>query len=309
MSDVTVAQVTPAANAMERPVQSTRDTLASIAASVQAEEARRVAEANTQEPQVPAPAASAVQQGTPITQDPLAKKGIPAGLVDKDGQVSEDKILKANESLEKATKDKEARLEELLKRNKELRRKFGDVGQTVKQVEASQSPDEVYRKEMEQLEKNPVQYIRGSVQSEIQALRAEIQSMKAETVETGQARELDALVEQGHSWIQDEGLKRFEDVFQERPYLLQSRTPYRDAVRFMTDLPSNGAAAVPAQNGRSLPILGGGHAAPPPSQEPPASTEMRMEEMSKKLESALRHGDRAAASRLMRDMDKLERGY
>ena len=310
MSDVTVTQLTPAANAMERPVQSARDTLASIAASVQAEEARRTAEANTQEPQIPAPAASANQEGVPLTPDTVpAKKGIPAGLVDKDGQVSEEKILKANESLEKATKDKEARLEELLKRNKELRRKFGDVGQTVKQVEASQSPEEAYRKEMEQLEKNPVQYIRGSVQSELQALRAEIQSMKAETVETGQAKELDALVEQGHSWIQDEGLKRFEEVFQERPYLLQSRTPYRDAVRFMSELPSNGAAAVPAQNGRSLPILGGGHAAPPPSQEPPASTEMRMEEMSKKLESALRHGDKAVASRLMRDMDKLERGY
>lgn len=308
MSDVIVTPVSPAANALERP-QPVTETLASIAASVQAEEARRAEEANAQEVQPPAPAASASQEGEPKPPVAPAKKGIPAGLVDKDGQVSEEKILKANESLEKGIKDKESRLEELLKRNKDLRRKFGDVGQVVKQVESNLSPEELSRKELEELEKNPVHYIKGSIKSEIQALRAELEAMKMETVETTQAKELDSLIEQGHSWIHDEGLQRFEEVFKERPYLLQSRTPYKDAVRFMSDIPLNGAGAVPAQNGRSLPILGGGHAAPPPSQEQPASTEMRMEEMSRKMTSALQHGDKATAARLMREMDKLERGY
>lgn len=308
-SEVTVTPVTPAANAIERPTQSSRDQLASIAASVQAEEARMAQEAAAQANGTNAPAKPADQQGI-VSPPEGAKKSVPAGLVDKDGHVSEEKILKANEHLEKGIKDKEARLEELLKRNKELRRKFGDVGQVVKETEASLSPEELTRKELDELEKNPVHYIKGSIKSEIQSIRAELEGMKAETRYTGEARELDSLVERGHSWIIEQGLGRFEEIFKERPYLLQSKTPYKDAVRFMSDVPSNGAAPGSAQAGRTpLPILGSGTVAPPPSQEQAASSEQRMEDLSRKLRSALEHNDRATAMRLMQDMDKLQRGY
>lgn len=241
--------------------------------------------------------------------------GIPQKLRDKDGQVSEEKILKANEHLEKAIPNKEARIQELLKKHKELEKKFTQTSQEARKLENTiptepPPPQKVdFNKQfLDDLASDPVGAIDRRLEMKLQRIENEIRQSKLETSAFKQADELNSLVEAGNDWIINEGLGRFEKVFEERPYLRQSPTPYLDAARFM-DPSSNNAASGNAQPGRGTPILASGSAALPPSSDPSMSTERAKQDISDRLRKALQHGDKKEAAKLISELDKLERGY
>lgn len=302
----------------ENKGKSSREELASIAARVKAEEAKMTS--SQLDPMAVTAATPGPQQIVPPMQDdkapPSKMDDVPLKFRGKDGQVSEDKILKANEHLEKAIPEKEERLKELLRRHKDLEQKFTRTSQEVRRVEkevpidqAPAQPVEFRKKFLEDLEKDPVSAIERLVDVKSQAIRERLEQSELKTRALEQAEELDSLVRNGNEWIYTEGLGRFEQVFQERPYLRNSPTPYLDAVRFMEPQSPKGAANGSAQPIRTTPILGAGSATPPPSSEPPESKEQAMQKLSEKWKLAAQHGDKKTMSQIMVAMDKLERGY
>ncbi len=85
-------------------------------------------------------------------------------------------------------------------------------------------------------------------------------------------KELTSLANEGHTWIHEEGLDRFGEVFKERPYLLNSPTPFRDATAILAmegRLPSKGKEQSLAQGPRT-PTLSSSGSLPPPTT--PADT-------------------------------------
>lgn len=249
------------------------------------------------------------------------KEGLPQ-TTDK-GEVSLSEIQKRNEHLEKGIKEKE----ELLKRNKELLAKFHQTSQeaskTGKQLGAVQSvpeggqgqeiDDKRFLDALAKSNEDPLvlkklfsEMAEAAAERKFGPALSEWQKAKQDDVWSGYGEELVALAKAGNTWIATEGLERFERVFQEKPFLLKSPTPYMDAMRFI-DAPI-GPAAVPAQNGKPAPILGGGSAVPPPSSAPAATTEQKMADLSIKFREAARWNDRKVMSEIMEQMNRLERG-
>ena len=305
------------------------DTLAALKARVTAEEVKNPPDTRTVVPEVTAP--SPVQVQAPVTPpEAKATEGNKTDSLqqfrDKDGNVSLDKIEKANEHLRMSTEERQAFL---LKQNKELQKKFTQVSQELKQgqnkvqeqappvgaVDFSQLTPETRQQLMAELEKDPVGAIFRVAQAAamqqrdigVSQVRAEIEPIRSSFQEKHQASQLDELANNGHTWILTEGLGRFEKVFQENPELLRAKNPYRAALGYMDDIPANRTAPASAQGG--LPTLIGGHAVPPPSSVPPPSPEQEMQKLSEKLRLALAHHDKAGAKQIAAQMDKLERGY
>lgn len=273
-------------------------------------------------------AASEVQEQTQakpteaaITPPPAGtKEGLPQTM-DK-GEVPLSEIQKRNEHLEKGIKEKE----ELLRRNKELLAKFHQTSQaaaeTGKQLGAAkplpegghgQELDKAFLARLAKANDDPLvlrdlirEEARNLLTQEVGPIRSEWEQSKQDRVWSRYGEELVDLAKAGHTWIATEGLERFERVFQEKPYLLQSPTPYMDAMRFI-DAPT-GPAAVSAQNGKPAPILGGGSAVPPPSSAPAATTEQKMADLSKKFQEAAKWNDRKGMAELMEQMTRLNQG-
>jgi hypothetical protein len=162
-----------------------------------------------------------------------------------------------------------------------------------------------------ELENNPLalrDLIRSEIKVGIAPIQGRLQSADQEADLRSKAAELQSIVDAGHTWIYKDGqvdLSKFDEVFQERPYLLQGRTPYLDALRFMDT--SNGSASAPAQGG--TPILGGGSAVPPPSSSPTVTPEQKMGELSQKFRLLISRGQRTEANEVMKEMERLNRGY
>jgi hypothetical protein len=242
---------------------------------------------------------------------------------DKEGQVDTGKIQKANEHLERGIKERE----ELVRRNKELLSKFTKTSQELARTnkdlggygsnqpiqEGGQGQDVDSQRFLERLERvadDPLLFrelIREEARNANGDVRGAVEGMQKESAFSTRAQELNELVRAGHSWIVTEGLGRFEKVFEEKPFLLQSGTPYMDAMRFI-DSPPNGSAPTTAQGGNSTPILGSGSAVPPPSSTPPATKERKMADLSQQLHEAFQYGEKDRAAKIMAEMNRLELG-
>ena len=245
---------------------------------------------------------------------------------DKGGKVDDSRIEKANEHLERGLKQRE----ELLKRNKELLSKFTktsmELAETKKALGAgggalSQMPeggggqdlDKAFLGRLAKAEEDPL-VLRELIREEARALysqesneiRSAVESIRRDKYHSERVAELVQLVEEGHTWIETEGLERFDRVFQEKPFLMQSPTPYLDAMAFIK--PLAGAASAPARSGGPIPILGSGSAVPPPSSQPTATKEQKMNELSKQFHEALKWNDRVGAQKIMEEMDRHEQG-
>lgn len=244
---------------------------------------------------------------------------------DEKGKVDEAKIAKSNEHLEKGIRE---RTEEL-RRNKELLSKFTKVSQALKQSDrdltalketpkeappAAQPADDekAFLERLAKAGDDPRVLreliraeARSALNSETGDMRSFIEQERYTRSVDQRTRELESLIRQGNSWIVDEGLGRFNEIFDQKPYLLQSPTPFTDALRFI-EAPGGGPTP-PAPAAASTPVLGGGTATPPPTSEPTATVERKMETLSAEFRNALKYGDKAKAEELMKKMDALER--
>lgn len=300
-------------------------SLADIQARIKAFENPTVAEPTPPAPvETPAtpPAVDPAQNATTPTAIPAETTTVevPQQYKSKDGKLDEDKIQKSNEHLRKGIEERQAKL---VKLNKELREKFREAGATLNQEQAKADGEksfaellksgkltpEVKQKLAEEIEKDPIEGMiainRLIARQETEPYRGAIQSIVEEKAETSELKELDSLVDSGHDWIVAEGLGRFEQAFKERPWLRQSKTPYRDALRFI-DVPTQQPTV--AQVGPTTPILGASRAVPPPSSVPPVSPDQQLEELSRALHNAIRNKDFKTAGELEAKMDEAYKG-
>lgn len=311
------------------PVQA-GDSVAALAARVAAEEAQRAQQVREgKDPDAIATAQTQVQEvATPPQENAPAAPNKADKLQqfrDESGELDAAKIQKSNEHLQKGIADKEA----LLKLNKELQKKFTQVSQEVKKEQAKAKLEiplddnedldpETERRIAEDLEKKPVktlvklarQLARMEAQESVKPIREEWQMSKAEQMERRQVQELDDLIRQGHGWILSEGTQRFDQVFEQNPWLKQAPEPYKAAIRFMDDIPSGKAqAAASAQGGPKTPILGANHAVPPPSSPTTVSADEEMSKLSAEYNLALSRNLIPEAEAILAKMQRLERGY
>jgi hypothetical protein len=299
--------------------------LAALRADVskQETEARSAMEAQGQSPEQTADTKTQAQTENPSPENPEGKDNQnlsqPKG---KSGDVSEEQIQKDTEHLKADLAKKEARKAELLQQYKDLQRQYTPVAQEVKKLEKevqtqapSQNGDRVdipidFRKKFtEDLEKDPVEAIvkLASVIADgrLDGFRREtgIDKFRENMEDQKRDRELDSLAKEGHTWIHEEGLERFVDVFKERPYLLNSPTPFRDATRFMEGLPSKSNGQSPAQGPRT-PTLSSSGSLPPPTS--PADTlESSYASLDSQYDRAIKRGDIREAKKIMGKMGSL----
>lgn len=314
--------VTPVSGENTQAAAPAPDTLSALEARIKSAEAQP--EIGKRHQTAGENATSAVQAQVPANppSGEAPKEANKDGLQqfrDKDGEVSTDKILKANEHLEKAIREKE----DLIRQNKELLGKFSKASEEAKrtakavdgqretfQVRGGGLPEEDRKKLWAEVEKNPdalLDYVEQIAEQKARRYGSKVEEMEQERILTARANELDDLVRAGNTWIKTEGLGRFEEVFKQRPFLLQSPTPYVDALRFI-DPPSNGTTAAPAQGGKGTPILGAGHAVPPPSSAPPVTPDARMKQLSAELQNAMRDGDGKRQQELWAEYERLYKG-
>lgn len=257
----------------------------------------------------------------PVTPTEGTKVDIPQQYKDKDGSLDEEKISKSNEHLQKGIEERQAKL---IKLNKELREKFRASSEQLKEekskVEAESTIEKINSGKLTPDDRERIAkefgidpehvdsltaFTRIIAQREIEPHLKKIQSLETQSREAKEINELDSLTSDGNDWILTEGTARFEEVFKVRPYLLQSPTPYRDALRFME---SKGQQPTQAHVGPKTPILGTSKAVPPPSSVPPVSPEQELEDMSRDLRMAIKNRDYAKASQIEQKMDIMYKG-
>jgi len=242
--------------------------------------------------------------------DPLQKFKNP------DGSLNPDKIEKSNEHLQRGI---ESRTEKLLKLNRELNKKFTTTSQQLAATsKATDAPDDLQftdegkKKILEDLEKDPIETIlkvvRTATRKETARLNDDVSSLKEHSRESRELKELDDLVQEGHSWIVEDGLSRFDKVFSERPWLRQSPEPFRDALRFM-EFPRTDGQPAKAQVGSKTPVLGASTAVPPPSSKPPLTQGQELSRISVELRKAMADGDNARMAELEAQYDRVAKGW
>lgn len=245
------------------------------------------------------------------TKQPNAQK-----FKEPDGSLNLDKIEKSNEHLQRGI---ESRAEKLLKLNRELQQKFTQTGQELStkskevmaDVDALEFTEEGKKKIIDDLDKDLIGTIvkiaRTAAKREAEPFIQDISSLKEKARESRELTELDDLVKDGNGWIIEEGLTRFESVFKERPYLRQSNTPFRDALRFM-ELPSRDSQPTQARVGAQTPILGAFQTVPPPNALPPSTPERDIETLSAELRNALARKDFKRADEIQAQQDRVYKG-
>jgi hypothetical protein len=251
----------------------------------------------------------------PSPKEPEIKVDGPQKFKEPDGTLNLDKIEKSNEHLQRGI---ESRAEKLLALNRELQKKFTQTGQELSEKskltlddDALEFTEEGKRKILKDLEENPIETIlkvaRTAAKRETGSLMSDVAAMKEQTRESRELHELDDLVKDGNEWILSEGLSRFETTFQERPYLRQSKTPFRDALRFM-DFPRPNGQPTQARVGSLTPILGASQTVPPPNALPPSTPERDIENLSAELRNAVAERDFKKARELEAQMDRVYKG-
>ena len=232
-----------------------------------------------------------------------------------DGTLNLDKVEKSNEHLKRGIDERTA---QLLKMNRELNKKFSQTSQELSAQQKAEKDAEISlteegkKKILEDLERDPLETIlklaRTAVRQETAPVMQDVRSMKERHVEAGQLKELDDLIAEGNDWIVDNGMERFDQVFQKRPYLRQSSTPYRDALLFM-DLPrSENGQPTPAQVGPKTPIISASQAVSPPSSSPPSTPERDFAVLNNELRQALKDRDIKRAKEIEAQLDRVHKG-
>ncbi len=308
--------------------QSTADSSAAIAqlqAQMKAGEAlvQPITEESASQPQ-----ATATEEAPPVTT-PTPEKGNKDSLQqfrDKEGNVDLSKIEKANEHLTAAITTKEERIAKLLETNKELMRKHTKVSQEVKKVSPEDgdtpydvNPKHITKEFRERLHKDLEEDAPGTIaklvhsvtrqviDQELTPLKSEWQQSKEEKRTNALVRDMDSMVEKGHGWLlTPEGAKRLDDTFAARPYLLQSPTPYSDAVALMGISPDGPQGGI-APAARQTPILGGSNGVPPPSTPRTASPDAELETLAKDSGRALAEGNVRKAQEIQKRMNEIYR--
>jgi hypothetical protein len=156
------------------------------------------------------------------------------------------------------------------------------------------------------LEKDPVGTIDRLLEARVnlaldRKVRPVVSEWEAERTRSADRREAEELagLAKENPWMLTEGLARFERVFEANPWLRQSPNPYKDAIRFMDDLPSrNGMAPGLTQAGSPLPVLGSSGAIPPSTLDRSATVESSYNDLERQYDLAIRE-------RRFRDADKI----
>lgn len=267
-----------------------------------------------------------VQAPVPPTPQPKAEEIKPESVQkfkDSDGKLDLAKIEKSNEHLQRGI---ESREEKLLKLNRELQKKFTATSQELAaksnempEADPIEFTDEGKKKIIADMGLDPndtvsqklldsvVKIARTVVKRETDPFIKDVRNMKETTRESRSLRELDELVKEGNDWIISEGTARFDQVLEERPYLRQSNTPYRDALRFM-ELPRPDNQPTQARVGAQTPILGASQTVPPPSTLPPSTPEQDIENLSFELRSAMSEKNFQKAKEIEAQMDRVYKG-
>lgn len=267
-----------------------------------------------------------VQAPAPQTPKPKEEELKPESVQkykDSDGKLDLAKVEKSNEHLMRGI---ESREEKLLKLNRELQKKFHHVGQELaaKSIETPEADpieftDEGKKRIIADMGLDPndvtsqklldsiVKISRTVARRETEPFVKDVRNITESTQETRSLKELDDLVKEGNDWIINEGTTRFDKVLEERPYLRQSRTPYRDALRFM-ELQRPDNQPTQARVGAQTPILGASQTVPPPSTLPPSTPEQDIESLSLSLRSAMTEKNFQKAKEIEAQMDRVYRG-
>lgn len=318
-------------------------TLAEIQARVVAAEAMGLDQIPAIPGENPASQTQVQDRTNPAVSDAKQSENtvdVPQQYKDKEGKLAEKRVLDANEHLVKsanldqtevAKKTEEImqlpeseRQERLIKFNKELLEQHRQYKVKAKEEEAKKpiSPDldlenltpEFRDRLMKDAETDfPATMIKlakavaaREVDNRNRSLESKLTQIDEERLERSSFKELDTLVKEGHDWILSEGIGRINEVLKERPYLNQSKTPFRDAVRFI-ELPNSGTNTNgSAQAVRTSPILGANRAVPPPSSLQPVTAESEMESLSIQFNKALAGKNKALANELLAKMEILE---
>ena len=267
-----------------------------------------------------------VQAPAPPTPQPKADEIKPERVQkfkDSDGKLDLAKIEKSNEHLQRGI---ESREEKLLKLNRELQKKFTATsqelaakGNATPEADSIEFTDEGKRKIIADMGLDPndatsqklidsvVKIARTVARRETEPFVKDVRHITEVTQESRSLKELDDLVREGNDWIITEGTTRFDKVLEERPYLRQSRTPYRDALRFM-ELPRQDSQPANARVGAQTPILGASQTVPPPSTLPPSTPEQDIETLSVELRYAVSEKNFQKAKEIEAQMDRVYRG-
>lgn len=259
----------------------------------------------------------------PLPKDQEIKPESLQKFKDSDGTLNLEKIEKSNEHLQRGI---ESKAEQLLRLNRELQKKFTQNSQELAakskelpaddQIEFSEEGKKKIIADMgldpndtvaQRLLDSVVKVARTVVRRENEPFVKDVRSLKSLTSETRSLKELDDLVREGNDWIITEGTGRIEKVLEERPWLKQSETPYRDALRFI-EFPRSNSQPAQARVGAQTPILGASQAVPPPSTLPPSTPEQDIEKLSFELRSAMADKNFSKAKEIEAQMDRVYRG-
>lgn len=238
----------------------------------------------------------------------------------KDGSLSLDKVEKSNEHL---MREIESREEKLLRLNRELQKKFTATSQelSAKKQEADEFEftEEGNKKIISDLGLDPespeskklidtfVKIARTVTRRETEPFVKDVRNLNEISKESRFLKELDDLAKEGNEWIITEGTAKIEKVLEERPYLKQSKTPYRDALKFIE--PSRtGDSTAQAQAGTRTPILGASQAIQPPSSSPTSTPERELQSLNDELVKALKDHNRNKIREIEAQMERVYKG-
>lgn len=239
-----------------------------------------------------------------------------------DGTLNLDKVEKSNEHLKRGI---ESREEKLLKLNRELQKKFTVTSQELS-AKSNEIPDvaslvftdEGKKKILEDMEKDPIEAImkmaRTVARDETSRIAKDIAPIRDQIRESANSKELDVLVSEGHDWLLDENARNsmFDNLFlarpELRPFISNSRTPYRDALRFMEIPRSGDGQPTQAHVGSKTPIISASQAISPPSSSPPSTPERELANLNAELKKSLKDHDRKRAQEIEAQLDRVYKG-
>jgi hypothetical protein len=275
----------------------------------QASAPKQEAKPDTSQPVNVAPTPAVEQPKTPA---PVDNVDVPRQFKKPDGTIDEAKLAQSTHSLEEEV----ARKREALEKYKEKRRELTTVSEELSalkkdpqlqkpEIPAGQRPaslEELKKSLAAKLQDDPVEAVLygAEIMSDykMSQIKAELDAIKSEKKETSFASLLDEAAAKRPWMYEAQGIEAINQVLKAKPYLWQAANPYEEAATFAEKmLPTNSNVSnTPATNVHqpTTPILGNGHAVPPPVVTP-VSNEQRLEELGAQLAAAHRDPAKARA--------------
>lgn len=181
------------------------------------------------------------------------------------------------------------------------------------EIPADLTPEFIKLLETDSETKNPWiavdRLVRARLQQTIAPVKSKLDAVDSEKRNEAQLKGLETLAET-NPWLKTpEGMQKMADVFAENPELWKTKDPYRAALGFISDVPSNARQSGPAQSTGSTPMLGVAGAVPPVVSTPAASNEDALTKLMQEMNTFLSRGDVKSAKEIEAKMDKITRGY